>query len=183
MRAIGPEADQVALSELVTLILDQQLDLAMQDVGNLLTGMTDPVPVVTTTPVEGQEVRLDDVVTAAAEQLVEHTGSTLHPRHRGGTAANDLDAIDSRRRGGFPEQLGDVESEVLGDQLKALERDAALPVLERRQRRRRDADLSRLGSQRFPRLGAQPADSPPHESSEFAVAAGLAVSRCGMRCS
>ncbi len=158
MRSLGAEADHVALAERMALVLDQELDLTMQDVGELLADMADLVAVVSAPRLEREQVRLDRMAVPAPEQLVEDAGAALHARDGGGAIADDLDALGTRRGGGLPEQLSDVKAEMVGDQLQSLERDAALPVLERRQRGRGDPDLPRLRAEGLAGMGAKPTE-------------------------
>jgi hypothetical protein len=131
VRPIGTEANEIALTQLVALGLYQELDPAMQDVSDFLARMADHVPVVTPSRLKRQQVRLNRVIASAAEQLVQHTAPPAHTRNRCSTAPDDLDAIRAGRGTRLSKQLGDVKTKVLSDQLKPLQRNAAMPVLQR----------------------------------------------------
>ena len=170
MRPVGAKANEVAWAELVAFGLDQELDLAVEDICDLLSRVTDHVAIEPPAGLEGQQVGLDGVIVAAAEQLVEHAASPAHPRHRGGAVADDLDALRTRRGRRVSQEIGDVQSEVLSHQLQALERHPGVSVLQRRERRGRDADFAGLGSQGLARLRAQPADPLAHDAGRSAIA-------------
>src|SRR2546422_4907665 len=69
----------------------------------------------------------------------------------------------------FGEQVGDVQTEVVGNLLQSPERDPTAGVLELGQRRRRHPQDARLLAEAYPCLGAQPPDSVSDERDELVI--------------
>ncbi len=133
MRKLGSKANRVALPKLVSLRTDQQLNLSLKDVGELLSRVSDHVPLVRAGGLEGEQVRLNRMTVTTPEQLVKDTNTSSHALHLGRAVAHDLNLAPRGIPVGVGEEIGDVKSEMSSNPLEAAERDASTAVLERRE--------------------------------------------------
>src|SRR3990172_1201497 len=172
VRRLGAVARHVTLREPVHLRAEQKLDLAEQDIGELLSGVADHVILVASSRLERQQCRLDRVAVAAPEKLVADSAAALHSGNSRGALADDLDrlraligAVD------VGQQVGDVEAEVLRDDLQPMERDATAVVLQVGERRGRDTDLAGKLAQPDTSLDPKTADPLPEDDARCIVGA------------
>src|SRR5436309_15509951 len=102
---------------------EEQLHLSVQDVGELLTLVTDLVVAVASSGVEREEVRLDYVVLTASHHLVDDSVAAPDAPNGRRAVADDFDgpAIASGLIA-VGEEIGDVQAEVPGDLLQPAQR-------------------------------------------------------------
>lgn len=120
----------------MNLVAKQELDLTEEDVGDLLARVRDHVILEGSPRLERQEARLQGVTLRTTEQLVQDTLPPPDGRRARLSVTDDLQRFDGTVRAvGLGQQIGETESEMVGDPLEAAERDATATVLDVGERR------------------------------------------------